>query len=235
MTSKTIYIMISLKEIEEQDDDDSVNEGLPIASRFRSNLIEDNIVVPGSSLDSVSAMNDEGEPQPPQSAQSQELEQKYLFALETVRQLRHRLIRRTSVIEEIRKFYLRDVITMKHILKDVLSNSEREAAWKQYEANLPSLDLKQALTLHAPSKCEFQVKPCEHCGGELELVMKDTDEVDYLKKLIKEGKDREARWREKLAYLDVQIETANKEKAEANKSHMEEVSIVESYKLVNFN
>ena len=32
------------------------------------------------------------------------------------------------------------------------------------------------------------------CGGELELVMKDTDEVDYLKKLIREGKDREGRF-----------------------------------------
>jgi hypothetical protein len=214
--------MISLREIEEQDDDDSVEGG--VINRFRSNLMEENIVIPGSSLDSISAMNDEGDTQPPQaSAQSQELEQKYLFALETVRQLRHRLIRRTNVIEEIRKFYLRDVITMKHIIKDVLSDSEREAAWKQYEVNLPSLDLKQALILHAPSKCEFQVKPCEQCGGELELVMKDTDEVDYLKKLIKEGKDREARWREKLAYLDVQIETANKEKAESAKSHMEEV------------
>ena len=118
--------------------------------------------MPGSSLDSISAMNDEGDTQPPVvSAQSQELEQKYLFALETVRQLRHRLIRRTSVIEEIRKYYLRDIITMKHVIKDVLNHSEREAAWKQYEVNLPSLDLKQALTLHAPSKCEFQVKPCE--------------------------------------------------------------------------
>lgn len=217
--------MISLKEIEE-DDDDSVNEGgTGVPMRFRSNLMEDNIMVPGSSLDSISAMNDDGETQPPPQStqQSQELEQKYLFALETVRQLRHRLIRRTNVIEEIRKYYLRDVITMKHILKDILTDSEREMAWKHYEVNLPSLDLKQALVLHAPSKCEFQVKPCEQCGGELELVMKDTDEVDYLKKLLKEGKDREARWREKLAYLDVQIETANREKAEATKSHMEEV------------
>ena len=193
--------------------------------KFRSNLLEDNVVMPGSSLDSVSVMNDEPENNlSAASIQAMQLEQKYLFALETVRQLRHRLVRRTSVIEEIRKYYLRDIITMKHVLQDVLTGTERESAWKHYEAALPSLDLKQSLVLHAPGKCEFQVKPCEMCGGELELVMKDTDEVDYLKKVIRDCKEREHRFREKLATLDAQVEKSSREKAETSKSHMEEVS-----------
>jgi hypothetical protein len=224
--SLTVWIggMISINDVDEGDDDDFREMTPVVSTRFRSNLLEGQVVVPGSSLESLSAIREEGESVGHQiTPKSQEMEQKYLFSLETIRQLRHRLVRRTGVIEEIRKYYLRDIVTMKHVLKDVLVDSEREAAWKRYEEALPSLDLKESLMLHAPAKCEFRVKPCEMCGGQLELVTKDTDEVDYLKKIIKEGKDRENRWREKLAYLDVQVETANREKAETTKSHMEEV------------
>jgi hypothetical protein len=149
--------------------------------------------------------------------------QQYLDAVETIKQLKQRLIRRTSIIDEIRKYYLRDVVTIKHIMKDVLTTREREQVLRIYDENLPSLDLKQALKLHAPTKCELQVAQCGECGGQLEIIMKDSDEVDMLKKTIIDCKDRESRFRIKLATLDAQIENTTREKAEANKSHAEEV------------
>lgn len=74
-----------------------------------------------------------------------ELHQHYVNAQETIHQLRHRLSRRTGTIDTIRKHYLRDVVTMKHILKEMLTDTERRHAWKQYEHILPSLDLKVRL------------------------------------------------------------------------------------------
>lgn len=61
------------------------------------------------------------------------------------------------------------------------------------------------------------------CGGKLELTLKDNDEAAQLKKTLKESKEREGRWRVKLADLDAQLERALKEKAESSKSHQEEV------------
>ncbi|RYH20504.1 hypothetical protein EON65_23270 [archaeon] len=79
------------------------------------------------------------------SRQVAEVQQKLVDAQDTIRQLRHRLVRRTSVIEGIRKYYLRDVVTMKHILRELLSETERKEAWRQYEHILPSIDLKVTL------------------------------------------------------------------------------------------
>jgi hypothetical protein len=108
-------------------------------------------------------------------------------------------------------------------LREVLTGNEREAVMQQYDSILPSLDLREALQLYAPAKSAFQVNPCESCGGTMEIIMRDSDEVERLKKLIIEGKEREARWRLKLATLDAQIETIGREKQETTKSHMEEV------------
>ena len=149
--------------------------------------------------------------------------QQYLDATELIRQLKSRLIRRTAMIDEIRKYYLRDVVTIKYIMRDVLSTSERRQVMTLYNESLPSLDLTKALQLHAPTKCEMQVSKCGECGGQLEIIMKDSDEVDMLKKTIIDCKDRESRFRIKLATLDAKIEDTMRDKAEANKSHSEEV------------
>ena len=77
-----------------------------------------------------------------ESNRAAEMQQKLADAQDTIRQLRHRLVRRTNVIEGIRKYYLRDVVTMKHILRELLSETERKEAWRQYEYILPSIDLK---------------------------------------------------------------------------------------------
>jgi hypothetical protein len=84
-----------------------------------SNLFGDLIQVPGGADDPN--MRDDGESKdlnPETSVLLKDPEQQYLYAVETVRQLRARLIRRTGVIDEIRKFYLRDIVTMKREKKD---------------------------------------------------------------------------------------------------------------------
>ena len=144
-------------------------------------------------------------------------------ALEMIRQLKARLKRRTEIIDEIRRYYLRDIVTVKHIMRDLLSNTDREAIYRQYESVLPSLDLKQSLMLHAPVKTELQIKLCNECGGHLEIISRDSDEIEMLKKLISDGRDRENRWRVKLATMDSEIETTSRDKAESAKSHFEEV------------
>jgi hypothetical protein len=100
---------------------------------------------------------------------------------EIIKLLKDRLVRRTTIIDEIRKAYLRDVISIKHVIRDVLNENEREEVFKQYESNLPSLDLKEGIQLHAPFKVELQLKICNECGGHLELINRDTDEVEALK------------------------------------------------------
>lgn len=213
---------------------------------FETNLKGDAIKIPGMDDEAEGNDNLDEEEEQDEDEEENEVEdeaakkkknllkdpkQQYLFAVETIKHLRRRLVRRTNTIDEIRKFYLRDIVTMRHILQEVLTEPERELVWKEYEANLPSIDLKQTLKLHAPDKCEFQVRPCEKCGGQLEVILKDSEEVERLKKYIAGSKDRENRWREKLANLDAQIEEVTKTKSQATKSHMEEVRQLNS---INF-
>ncbi|KAJ1420483.1 hypothetical protein B484DRAFT_130105 [Ochromonadaceae sp. CCMP2298] len=148
--------------------------------------------------------------------------QQYLDSQETIRQLKARLIRRTSIIDDIRRYYLRDVVAIKHILGSLLVTSERQDVLRVYTENLPSLDLTEALRLHGPASCEMRVSKCGECGGQLEIVRKDSDEVEILKQIIVDCKDRESRFRIKLATLDAQIEDVTRYTAEAGKSHAEE-------------
>lgn len=151
--------------------------------------------------------------------------QLYLDAMKSITQLKQRLIRRTSIIDEIRKYYLRDIVTVKELINQVLTTDERKSFLSLYDQNLPSLDMTQSLLLHSPSKCEMVVKHCSECGGHVEIIMKDSDEVERLKKIISDSKDREGRFRIKLGELDAQIETTSRDKSEALKRYTEEVRI----------
>jgi thymidylate synthase len=47
----------------------------------------------------------------------------------------------------MRAAYLRDIILMKQLLNELLTNDERIEIYKQWEKNLPSLDLPNFSTL----------------------------------------------------------------------------------------
>ena len=80
-----------------------------------------------------------------------------------------RLNRRLDVIGEIKSAYLRDIITMKSIFENMLSKVERKEAIEEWRGALPSLDFSRPLALYSPSEAMLQVKPCESCGGRLEI------------------------------------------------------------------
>eukprot|EP01038_Epipyxis_sp_PR26KG_P009105 gene9105-12279_t len=147
-------------------------------------------------------------------------------AKEVIRQLKSRLVRRSNIIDELRKCYLKDVVTLKHVIKEVLVESERESVFSQFDTSIPSLNFKPLMMLHAPTKTELQIKLCEECGGHLELVHKDSDEIEALKKMISDIRQREDRFRVKLATLDAQLENMVRDKAESTKSHIEEKRVL---------
>lgn len=152
-----------------------------------------------------------------------EFEKKYFEATDIITQLRMRLIRRTSMIDEIRKCYLRDVVVLKNVLDEILTGTEKEIIVKEITSRLPSLDLRQSLAVHAPKNTEMRVSPCESCGGRVEAILIDSDEVIQLQKLVSQMKERENRFKLKLAELDAKLEKVTKDKAESGKRHMEEV------------
>lgn len=155
------------------------------------------------------------------------LEEQIAISKETIRQLKARLIRRTSLVNEIRSSYIRDVVVLKQILETILSDSEKEAVIKEYTSNLPSLDLREQLSLRAPKNCKLRVTPCETCGGKVEAVLADPDEVVKLKGQLDVMKKREERFRIQIAELDAKNEKATRGKSEIAHSHGEEVLLVD--------
>ena len=39
--------------------------------------------------------------------------------------------------------------------------------------------------IHAPSECSLQISPCEMCGGTVEVVRHDSNEIEQLSKALK--------------------------------------------------
>lgn len=150
-------------------------------------------------------------------------------AVDTIKQLKMRLLRRTAMIDDIRKCYLRDVVVIKNVLYDVIIDSEREIVIKELANRLPSLDLTKSLPIHAPMNTELRIAPCESCGGRVEAVLVDSDEVVYLQKVVSQMRERESRFKSTLAELDAKLEAAVRDKAENSRQHHEEVPICDSY------
>lgn len=160
-----------------------------------------------------------------ESVYTLELQQKYEESLRIIKQLRTRLVRRTEMISDIRSYYLRDIVAIKHILNEHLSENERFKVMQQYMEGLPSIDLKKALRLYGPHNSEMQVVPCDQCGGRIEVVLIDSPEVERLNKLLQVANEREQRFRGTLAGLDAQVSDLKREKQEESKVHSEEVSM----------
>ena len=174
-----------------------------------------------SVLDNGSATGAEG------TVYTLELSAKNEEAQRIIKQLRMRLVRRTEMISTIRSYYLRDVVTIKLILNELLSDTERSIVMQQYMERLPSVDLKQALKLHAPHHSEMQIAPCELCGGKVEIIHIDSAEVNQLNDQLQISRQRELRYKATLAQLDSEVEMLKREKQNENKSHQEEVEITD--------
>ena len=147
----------------------------------------------------------------------------YLDAMKSVEQLQARLVRRSGIIAEMRKHYLRDIVAVKNIVNDVITSDERQIVLKAYTQGLPSLDMTQPLALYGPHNCDLDVKPCNECGGYVEIIVKDSEEMDRLNKVLSDCRDREGRFRLTLGELDARLENITREKTEAIKKHNDEV------------
>jgi len=98
--------------------------------------------------------------------------------------LNRRLKRRTDLVGTIRVSYLKDVILLKRIMEDVLTDPERKLILSTLLATLPSLDLKEPLELHAPTDTFLEFDPCKECGGTVEILHKDSKRLQKLEDTV---------------------------------------------------
>lgn len=90
-----------------------------------------------------------------------------------------RLKRRIELIREMRTAYIRDVLLIKQLMTELLTNDERLQLLKQKETTLPSLNLEKFL-LSRPVENSFNIIPCHTCGGTVEIVHHDSEEIKNL-------------------------------------------------------
>ena len=107
--------------------------------------------------------------------------------------LLHRLNKRLRVIADMKSAYLRDIIAMKTIMANVLTANERASVMDEWKKAVPSFDMTQALSLFAPSNASLQTKPCDLCGGRLEVQFEDLNATANLRKEIQSLKARNER------------------------------------------
>ncbi len=119
--------------------------------------------------------------------------------------LRRKLIRRNELLDVIRRAYHRDVISIKEYLLDAeqkgLSSIDANAL-----ASLPSIDLRGFL-LFAPQECELNVLPCNECGGQLEIIHRESNRIVQYKNAIQQLEENEIDLR--LELLNVKAQARN--------------------------
>ena len=119
-----------------------------------------------------------------------------------------RIKNRNALLEKVRGCYLKDVVLLKRVIKDVLEESERKAVFKTYDDAVPSLDLSEAMALRAPPNSWFSNHPCESCGRAPEILVKDSEHVERLDSKLQEAKDRFKAFRSEVAELQEKVRNA---------------------------
>jgi hypothetical protein len=136
--------------------------------------------------------------------------------------LKKRLYTRTKLLEQVKESYIRDVVSLKHIINKVLSGSEKEKVLDQYYSQIPSLDLRKNLQLYGPTNSSMKVYPCTECGGHVEITVMDSDRVAKLEKRLVESIEKENKLRLSVARLDTLVDTAVNDKNKDFRTHQEE-------------
>ncbi len=98
--------------------------------------------------------------------------------------LRDRLKRRSELVNEMRKGYLRDIIALKLFIQEILTEDERLHLFENWKTSIPSLDLRQHLMLYSPHETSLNLIPCESCGGSIEIVHHESSELEALSKAL---------------------------------------------------
>jgi uncharacterized protein YoxC len=127
-----------------------------------------------------------------------------------IEDLRSRLSRRNALLDTIRKAYHRDVIAVKEHLIDL---SSRGILPNNHDPHLflstvPSLDVRPALLLFAPQECELELHPCYLCGGQLEIIHRESSRIAQYKRAIELLQDREREFRCQVVDARVDVKDA---------------------------
>ncbi len=107
----------------------------------------------------------------------------------TIGNLQGRLARRNDLLDIIRKAYHRDVLSIKQYLLE--AEKEGLLVNKTALSSLPSIDLKEGFPLFAPHECELRVRPCETCGGQLEIIHRESSRIVQYKHAIQQMEENE--------------------------------------------
>ncbi|CAM9259745.1 unnamed protein product, partial [Phaeothamnion confervicola] len=96
--------------------------------------------------------------------------------------LRSSLKRRMHVIDTLRKSYLSDVVAIKLELMRKAGLSDKEYAATggppaEVRDAVPSADMRPVLFLYGPADTWLHVRPCESCGGQLEIITRESVKV----------------------------------------------------------
>jgi hypothetical protein len=111
--------------------------------------------------------------------------------------LRGKLERRSSLLDVIRKAYHRDVLVLKECLIDAqrrdlgLHGNNRDSSLELALKSVPSIDLRETFRLFAPQECELRVRPCWSCGGQLEVIHRESSRIVEFKHSIQMLWERE--------------------------------------------
>lgn len=150
----------------------------------------------------------------------------YKASRQEVKDLSKRMKSRAVLIDKIRSAYLRDVVTIKHCLNDVLTGKEKKMVMDEFVGRLPSIDLGGYLDLYKPPNTKMRMKKCEECGGHVDVIIKDSDHVERLMKVIERYKEREEHMGVTIATQDAEAETNEKKRVAALRQHTEEKHVM---------
>lgn len=112
--------------------------------------------------------------------------------------LKNRLIRRSTIMEEMRKSYLIDIVCMKNVL-NALNKPDLAEIMHVWNTSIPSLDLRQSLEMHTPELAHLSIDPCKRCGGQMNVVFHNSYQVEELLDKVKAMKQQ---------YSELQVQSA---------------------------
>jgi hypothetical protein len=115
--------------------------------------------------------------------------------------LRRKLERRSFLFDLLQKAYHRDVIVIKEALfrsteqhittasTTINCNNDKSKVveLQRQLQTVPSTDIRPfvaSFDLFAPTECELRCKPCNQCGGSLEIVHKECEVFEMLKQQL---------------------------------------------------
>lgn len=143
-----------------------------------------------------------------------------------VKTLRCRIHRRSCMIEQLRRSYIKDVVAMKLVLKNLpkIRMPEFQELIVLWESALPSVDLTAPLALHGPALSFVSVSPCKQCGGTIDISRYDGKQVEELTIQLASLEGRMKKLRLQLAteqsnQADARVEALNERKHHSVEVH----------------